>query len=131
MFKYLFLCFSLLMPVKVSAAGNFEKFYPKNTRIACMTPPPSDLPSKVANSAAAPLQGCRTTSQTNHHHNGSTTQTINITCSKKVKRDSKGNVIRESDTANGRYSSAKMRSLKVKRNRIWHSDKNNSSQACY
>ena len=106
MLKYLFLCFSLLVPAKVSAGGNFGKFYPKNTQIICMAPPPGNSYSKVSESTRLPKEGCETNSETIYHSNGDTTENISITFTKEIKRDRHGNVIRESDTSRGGFSSA-------------------------
>ena len=107
MFKYLFLCFNLLAPVKISTMRSFKTLHSYNSQIVCMVPPAGDIPSKMVNSAATPSQGCRTSSQTTHNRDGSTTETVTVTCTKKVKRDKDGNVIKETDTSQPRYESGK------------------------
>lgn len=104
MLRYLFLCFTLFPTMKIATLRNFKTFHFYNHQVICMVPP-GDLVSKAVNSATTPNQGCRTSSQTRHNRDGTTTEHVTITCSKKIKRDKRGNVIKETDTSQPRYQS--------------------------
>ena len=107
MFKYLFLCFSLFAPIKIPALRNPHLSSSHTGQLVAMVPPPpGDIPSKMANSAATPGEGCRVTSQTTYHSNGSSTTTDTITCSKKTKKNSKGEVVKKSNLSSGKYKAA-------------------------
>ena len=94
------------MPIKLPQPRAFRAFASCNSQIVAMVPPPGGLSSKIINSAATPSQGCRTTSQTIHHRNGTTTETVTVTCNKKIKRDKHGRIIKQTDTSQPRYQSA-------------------------
>ena len=107
MLKYLFLCFSLFVPIKISALRNPHLSSSYTAQLVAMVPPPpGDIPSKMANSAATPGEGCRATSQTTYHNDGSYTITDTMTCSKKTKKNSKGEVVKKSNLSSGKYKSA-------------------------
>ena len=107
MLRYLFLCFSLFMPMRISTLRSLKTFQSYNNRIVCMVPPPGDLPSKMLNSAATPSKGCRTSSQITHNRDGTTTERITMTCNKEVKRDQEGNVVKQTDTTRPDFESGK------------------------
>ena len=107
MLRYLFLCFSLFMPMRISTLRSLKTFQSYNNRIVCMVPPPGAHSSKMADSGKLPEEGCEVNSEIVYHDNGDTTETISITLTKKIKRDQQGNVIKETDTSQPIYKSAR------------------------
>ena len=105
MLKYVFLCFSLFAPVKLSALTGFKTFRSSNSQIVCMAPPPGGIASKALDGAASPSRGCTTSTRTKHHTDGSTTTTM--ICTKQVKKNSKGKVIKETDTSSPGFKSSR------------------------
>ena len=107
MSRYLFLLFSLFMPVKISPLSSHRYFYHYPSQLVAMVPPPpGDLPSKALNSAATPSQGCRSSSSTTYKKDGSSIVTTTITCTKQEKQDKEGKTVKKSDTSSPKYSVA-------------------------
>ena len=107
MFKYLFLCFNLLAPVKISTMRSFKTLHSYNSQIVCMVFPFGDVAPKGIKNSYPSKEGCDMTSEIIHHNDGNTTEIISVSFTKKIKRDKDGNVIKETDTSQPMYQSAK------------------------
>lgn len=107
MFKYLLLCFSLFSPMKISWLRNFKTFYSYDNQIVCMVPPLGATSSKIVDNEQSLKEGCEINSEIVHHNDGNTTEIITVTFTKKIKRDKHGNVIKETDTSQRMYQSAR------------------------
>lgn len=75
MLRYLFLCFSLFMPMRISTLRSLKTFQSYNNWIVCMVPPPGAHSSKMADSGKLLEGGCEVNSEIVYHDNGDTTDT--------------------------------------------------------
>nr|AYR06196.1 hypothetical protein [Renouxia sp.] len=107
MIKYFGFLMSLLNPFGFIQSGAFVQSSVSKPSVVAMAPSPGDLPSKMANSAATPSEGCRHATQSQIHQDGSRTETVTMTCSKKRKYDKAGNLVKETDTSKPKYETAK------------------------
>lgn len=107
MIQYFSFLISLLNPFNLIQPDTFVQSYVSKPSIVAMAPPPEggNIQSRIANSAATPPEGCRQSTQTEFHNDGSETITTTITCSKKEKRRG-GKTVSKTDTSQKKYRTA-------------------------
>nr|AXR86331.1 hypothetical protein [Gracilaria ferox] len=66
-----------------------------------------DIPSKVANTAATPSEGCRQFTHTKYHKDGSKTVNKTLSCNSSEKFDKNGALVKKTDTDQPKFQSAK------------------------
>nr|AYR06574.1 hypothetical protein [Rhodogorgon sp.] len=106
MVKYFTFLITLLNPFGFIRPDASIQLYVSRPSMVAMAHAPGDLPSKMANSAATPSEGCRQTTQVQYHGDGPRTETRTIACSSKRKIDKEGKVVRQSDTSKKKFTNA-------------------------
>jgi len=110
MSKYLFLLFSLLVPVKISQLSSHRYFHQYPSQLIAMVPPPSGGAHLSMNNDIESLkEGSTITSEEITHNNGSTTKVTIITMTKKEVRNNRGEVVKVTDLSKPEFQSAKKR----------------------
>ena len=98
MFKYLFLFFSLFVPVKISTLNNFKIPFLSSSHLVAIASP-GGTSSKLHDNLEPLPEGCTVNTDTVTHNDGSTTEIVTITMTKKERRDKHGRVIKVTDTS--------------------------------
>ena len=108
MLKYLFLCLSLFVPVKISKLRNYSSVHNHSSQLISMVPPPpGGAHSSMNNDIESLKEGATITSEKITHNNGSTTKVTIITMTKKEVRNNRGEVVKVTDLSKPEFQSAK------------------------
>ena len=107
MLKYLFLCLSLFVPVKISKLSSYSSVHNDSSQLIAMAPPPGGAYSRMNNDLESLKEGATIKSEKITHNNGDTTELITITITKKEVRNSKGEVVKVTDLSKPEIQSAK------------------------
>lgn len=93
-----------------------------------MVPPPGNIPTNAINSAATPNEGCRTTSTSTYHNDGSVTTSTTMTCNKRETKNKDGKVSKATDTSQPKFEAAKQSFFNTKTKGASSSNKNAKSE---
>nr|YP_010196260.1 hypothetical protein LK014_pgp003 [Gracilaria caudata]UAD83657.1 hypothetical protein [Gracilaria caudata] len=81
---------------------------PSNDNVGnIILPSIGDIPSKIANTASTPNEGCRQFTSTKYHKDGSKTVNKTLSCNSSEKFDKNGVSVKKTDTNQAKFQSAK------------------------